>query len=182
MQSGVQRKWGLAGLAAGLLAAAGVTAQEPACRADDVSCWYLVEGAGDPPSRIVWLARRLDVAAAAHPGAIELVQVQESPRASQPYAIRRLQVDCAAQAFRTEDAWLAARDGLLQRQPPSRDWIPAAEARHGESAALAFACDPDVALGRSSEHAALFVGNAWRAPDAVREFRLAFWEQDAGAP
>src|SRR5690606_2474334 len=100
----------------------------------------------------------------------------------QPYAILRLQVDCAAQAFRTVAVSLAARDGLLQRQPPSRGWIPAAVVRHGGSAALPFACDPDVALGRSSEHAALFVGNAWRAPDAVREFRLAFWEQDAGAP
>lgn len=84
--------------------------------------------------------------------------------------------------LREEERWLAGHDGLLARQAGGGQWTPAAEARHGGAGAVPLACGPDVARGRSQTHVALFVGTAWRAPDAQAAFRQAFWEQPTPAP
>lgn len=159
----------------------GALAQEPGCRDSDASCWYLVGGIGEAPARVAWLARARAGSAQGH-RRIELVQVLEERGAPHPYVVWDLQVDCAASALRTGDRWIAGRDGLLARQPGDPRWTPAAEARHGESLALPLACDPEVASGRSPTHAAMFIGNAWRAPDAQASFRQVFWEPPAPPP
>lgn len=160
----------------------GVLAQERRCRDRDASCWYLVGGIGEVPARIAWLARPRSGASEGHHRSIELVQVLEDRGAPNPYAIWRMRVDCAAGTFRTEERWLARHDGLLARRPGDGQWTPAGEARHGESVVMPLACDPDVARGRSQAHVAMFIGNAWRAPDAQAAFRQAFWEPQAPAP
>jgi len=160
----------------------GVLAQERRCRDSDASCWYLVGGIGEVPARIAWLARPRAGASQGQHRSIELVQVLEDRGAQNPYVIWRMQVDCAAGTFRAEERWLAGHDGLLARQPGEGQWTPAGEARHGESVAIPLACDPDVARGRSQAHVALFIGNAWRAPDAQAAFRQAFWEPPTPAP
>jgi hypothetical protein len=52
MKLGTAAGWGMAGMLAFALVA---QAQEPACGADDVSCWYLVGGAGEAPRRVAGL-------------------------------------------------------------------------------------------------------------------------------
>jgi len=163
------------------LAVPAALAQESSCRDRDASCWYLVGGTGEPPARIAWLAR--DAGRAADDRRLaEVVQVLEDGAAPHPYVIWRLQVDCVAGAMRAQERWLAGRDGLLVQQPPDAQWTPAAETRHGESTAMPLVCDPDVARGRSQTHVALFIGNAWRAPDAQSAFRQAFWEPQPTVP
>lgn len=179
MKLGTAAGWGMAGM----LAFAAAQAREPACGADDVSCWYLVGGAGEAPRRVAYLARHAGTAADGGGPAVDLVQVLEAADAAHPYVLWRLRVDCGASALRTEHAWRARRDGILDRQPvQAGDSPPLVPASHEGTVALPFACDEDVARGRSSEHPALFVGNAYRAPDAVSGFRQAFWEEGPTAP
>lgn len=160
----------------------GVLAQERRCWDSDASCRSLVGGIGEAPARVAWLARTRTGASEGHHRGIELVQVLKDRGAPQPYAIWRMQVDCEAGTFREEERWLAGHDGLLARQAGGGQWTPAAEARHGGAGAVPLACGPDVARGRSQTHVALFVGTAWRAPDAQAAFRQAFWEQPTPAP
>lgn len=180
MKFGAAAAWGLAGM----LAAAGAgQAQEPACKADEVSCWYLVGGTGEAPQRIAYLARHAVLAADEGERAVDLVQVLEGADAAHPYLIWRLRVDCDASTLRTEHAWRAGRDGILERQTAQAGaGMPLAPPSQDGQVAVPFACDENVARGRSSEHLALFVGNAYRAPDAVNAFRQAFWEKGPGEP
>lgn len=172
----------LAALAVGLcwLATAwpqAAVAQSKGCNpAKDLRCWYLVGGTGEAPGRVAFIARHVDPAIVDGRRRLEFVQVIEPAAHPEAFVIWDMEVDCGKSAFRIGRTRAGLRDGRVVDKPVADGgWQAFAGARYGEAFAQPFACK----AGPIGEDDAIFLWNAYRAPDVVRLFRNVFWTDAA---
>jgi len=136
----------------------------------DLRCWYLVGGVGESPRRMAFIARNVDALAGGR-RKVEFIQAIEQSDYPHGFVIWQLDVDCDKGSFRVERDRAGHRSGKVTEEPVENDqWQAFEEGRYGESSVQPLACSPGVPDGE-----AIFVGNAYRAPDVVHHFRSVFW-------
>lgn len=139
--------------------------------AADLRCWYLVGGMGEAPGRVAFIARNVD-ALAGGMRRIEYIQVVEQPRHPERFYLWDLEVDCNAGRFRALRVRDGNANGTVTDDPVENDqWQAFGEGRFGEESARSLACT----AGEPPAEEVMFVGNAYRAPDMMHQFRSVFW-------
>ncbi|MGY1409653.1 hypothetical protein ACW5EG_08765 [Luteimonas sp. A611] len=148
-----------------------LTSRQLKCNpAADLRCWYLVGGMGEAPQRVAFVARNVD-ALSAGMRRIEYIQVVEQASHPHRFYMWDLEVDCNAGRFRVLRDQVGNANGTVTDDPVESDqWQAFGEGRFGEVNARPLAC-----AGGEPPADAMFVGNAYRAPDMMHHFRSVFW-------
>lgn len=137
----------------------------------DLRCWYLVGAIGEAPERVAFVARNQG-ALSGGKRRIEYIQVVEQARHPKRFYMWDLEVDCKAGSFRVLRVRDGHNDGTVLDAPVDNDqWQAFSAGRFGESSAQPLACTE----GPPPANSTLFIGNAYRAPDVMHQFRSVFW-------
>lgn len=167
----------LAGLPSAVLAGEAATGTTPAnasaspgehCRPHrDLRCWYLVGAVGQAPRRLALIASNAGALEAGR-RRVEFIQVIEQADYPHRFTIRQLEVDCNAGRFRILGDRVGHPDGMVTDAAIENDqWQAFSAGRFGEGSVQPLACNP----GQPGADTALFLGNAYRAPDVIQHFR-----------
>ena len=137
----------------------------------DLRCWYLVGAIGEAPERVAFIARNAG-ALSGGKRRIDYIQVVEQAGHAKRFYMWDLEVDCKAGSFRV----LRLRDGnndgtVVDATVVNDHWQTFSAGRFGESSAQPLACTD----GPPPADSTLFIGNAYRAPDMMHQFRSVFW-------
>ncbi|MCD9005708.1 hypothetical protein LDO31_05550 [Luteimonas sp. XNQY3] len=142
--------------------------------AADLRCWYLVGGVGEAPRRLAFIARNIDALARGR-RKVEFIQVIEQADYPERFVIWQLDIDCGKGSFRVERDRVGHANGTVTDDAIENDqWQAFSAGRYGERAVQPLACG----TGEPGGDVALFLGNAYRAPDIVHQFRNVFWAPD----
>lgn len=137
----------------------------------DLRCWYMVHAVGEAPRRLALIASNIGPLQAGR-RKVEFVQAIEQADYKHRYVIWQLDVDCSAGRFRVERDRVGHPNGTVTDAPVENgDWQAVSEGRFGENAVVPLACSQ----GQPGPDTAIYLGNAYRAPDMVQHFRSVFW-------